>query len=287
MKPAPFSYHDARLLDEALDLLAEHGQEAAILAGGQSLVPLMNVRLATPALVIDINRIPGLDTIRTQDGALVIGALARASVVERNSDVARALPVMQETLGLVGHPQIRNRTTVGGSVAHADPAAELPTLLAALDGRVVLSSLRGERTVSWEDFFRGPFTTARDPDELVTAIRLPTPPDMAFCFVELARRHGDFAVVGACVGLRRDDGRVGEARIALCGVGGTPMRARQAEEVLVGRVPEPAVLARVQEAVVEACDPPEDVHASSAYRRHVSAVLVGRSVGELWERSRG
>lgn len=282
MKPAPFSYRDPRSVEETLDLLAEHGEDAAILAGGQSLVPLMNFRLATPEVVVDINRVAGLDDVEVTGGEIRLGSLVRASAVERHGGVSSTLPVLPRLLGYVGHPQIRNRTSIGGSFAHADPASELPAAAAALDGSVVLASRRGERRVAWEEFFLGPYMTSREPDEMVIEAALPVPDGLEADFVEVARRHGDFALVGAFVGIVRRDGVCASARIALCGVAGAPVRMRDAEQALAGGVPDDDRLLQVEGAIREALDPSDDIHASGDYRRHVAGVLVRRTLERLW-----
>jgi aerobic carbon-monoxide dehydrogenase medium subunit len=281
MKPALFSYRDPRTLEEALELLAELGDEASLLAGGQSLVPLLNLRLARPSVLIDINRIPGLDGIEVHGDRLRVGALVRASALERHPDVARTLPVMREALRYVGHPQIRNRTTIGGNLAHAAPASELPAVVAALDGTITLVSRSGQRTVAWRDFFQAVFTTSRRPDEMVAWVELPRPPGVQSTFLEVARRHGDFALAGACVGLRAENGTVADARIALMGVAGTPVRAEAAEKALTGAPLDAAQLGEVEELVRDAVDPIDDVHASAGYRRAVAATLVRRAAARL------
>jgi carbon-monoxide dehydrogenase medium subunit len=285
MKPAPFSYRDPRTLEEALELLAEFGDEASLLAGGQSLVPLLNLRLAQPSVLIDVNRIPGLDGIEVQDDRLRVGALVRAAALERHPDVASALPVIREALRYVAHPQIRNRTTIGGNLAHADPAAELPAVLAALDGTIGLVSRSGQRDVSWRDFFQGVLTTARRSDEMVAWVELPRPRGLRLTFLEVTRRHGDFALAGACVGVRAENGTVSDARIALIGVGATPVRAQAAEEVLTGGPLEPGRLREMEALVRGAVEPVDDVHATAEYRRAVVAVLARRGVATLAERS--
>jgi carbon-monoxide dehydrogenase medium subunit len=285
MKPALFSYRDPRTLEEALELLAEHGDEASLLAGGQSLVPLLNLRLARPSILIDVNRIPGLDGIEVREDRLRVGALVRAAALERHPDVASALPVVREALRYVAHPQIRNRTTIGGNLAHADPAAELPAIVAALDGTVTLVSRGGQREVSWRDFFRGMLTTARRPDEMLAWVELPRPPGLRLTFLEVARRHGDFALAGACVGLSAETGTVADARIALIGVGGTPVRVPAAEESLIGGPLDTEGLREMEARVRDAAEPIGDVHASADYRRALVAVLARRGAAKLAEGS--
>jgi aerobic carbon-monoxide dehydrogenase medium subunit len=287
VKPAPFTYRDPRTLEEALDLLAELGTDATLLAGGQSLVPMLNFRLARPSVLVDLNRIGGLDAIEPGGERVTFGALARASAIERDAGVAAALPVIPVALKFVGHPPIRNRTTIGGNLAHADPASELPAVLAALDGRVTLASRSGRRTVAWDEFFQGVFTTARRPDELVVEVDVPRAEGLAATFVEIARRRGDFALVGACVAIRRQDGSVAEARVALCGVGGGPVRARGAEAALTGRPLTTDSLREARARLGEELEPFDDVHATAAYRRHAAGILVARAAAALWERSAG
>jgi aerobic carbon-monoxide dehydrogenase medium subunit len=282
MKPAPFRYRDPRTLDEALELLAEHRETATVLAGGQSLIPLMNQRSVRPELVLDVNRVPGLDGVEALPGVMRLGALVRASRVERSPDVVAVLPVLPEALTWVSHPQVRNRTTIGGNVAHADPASEVPGVLAATGGSLTLTSVSGERTVDWSDFVTGAYTTARRPDELVTAVNFPVPPGMAFAFDEAARRRGDFALVATCVGLRRSGDIVDEARIALVGVADRPQRAAAAERVLAGRLLDDEALGEATELVHDAINPPPDERVPAAYRRQVGATLVCRSLRKLW-----
>jgi carbon-monoxide dehydrogenase medium subunit len=264
VKPAPVDYVAAASLDEALETLARG--EAKVLAGGQSLVPLLNLRLARPSLLVDVNRVPGLAGIEV-DGSVRIGALARQADVLASAPVAAAAPLLAAALRHVGHPATRSRGTIGGSIAHADPAAELPAVLLALDGEVVARSNAGERTIPAGDLFTGPFTTALAPDELLTAVVLPRGDARPFGFAELARRHGDFALAGAIVLLR-------PARIVLFGVGGVPERAADAERAL----DEGAAGADVAELATRDLDPVDDVHADGAYRRRVAAVLVRRAI---------
>jgi carbon-monoxide dehydrogenase medium subunit len=280
MKPPPFAYHDPATLDEALALLAEHREDAAVLAGGQSLIPLLNMRLAAPAVVIDIRRLALLG-IEVDADEVRVGATTRAADLEHDRAVAEAIPCLAAALHEVGHPQIRNRTTIGGSVAHADPAAELPAVLLALGGSITLrSTARGERVVAAEDFFQGALWTAREADELVTAVAFPRVPGVS-TFVEVARRPGDFALVGACLALHVTEGRVRDARVALSGVADRPVRVREAEDVLRGRSIGGAALAEARRATSGAISPGTDLHASGAYRRSVAGVLVERGFRAL------
>ena len=282
MKPAPFAYHRPTSLDEALALLARYGPDGRVLAGGQSLVPALNMRLATPAALIDINRVHGLDGIVMEGDALVIGALARHDVVEHSELVARHAPLIAQAMPHVGHRAIRARGTLGGSVALADPAAELPACLLALDAVVRAAGPEGAREIPAAWFFRGIYTTDLREGEIVTAVAVPvTRTGWRSRFDELARRHGDYALVGLAVHCRVDDGTIGEARLAFCGVGSVPVRAARAEAALAGRSPEPGVLAEAARALESDLDPPGDVHASPALRRHLAGVLLARSLDAL------
>ncbi len=263
MKPAPFDYVAAASVDEALAALA--GGEAKVLAGGQSLVPLLNMRLARPSLLVDVNRVPGLDGVEL-DGDVRIGALARQADVLA-SPAAEAVPLLAAALRNVGHAATRSRGTIGGSLAHADPAAELPAVLVALDGAVVARGGSGERTIRADALFTGPFTTALRPDELLTAVALPRQDGRPFGFAELSRRHGDFALAGALVLLH-------PARIVLFGLGGCPDRRVEAERAL----DDGATPGEVAERAVAGLSPVSDVHADGAYRRRVAAVLVRRAI---------
>ncbi|HEY8414691.1 MAG TPA: xanthine dehydrogenase family protein subunit M [Thermaerobacter sp.] len=289
MKPPRFEYRDPRTLQEAVELLAGYGDEAKILAGGQSLVPMLNMRLARPSVLIDINRIPGLDYIRVEEGRVVIGALARHRVVERSQLVRRHCPLLAEALRWVGHPAIRHRGTVCGSLAHADPAAELPAVLAALEGEVRVAGPHGERRIPFSEFFLTYFTTSLDPTEMVVEASFPVlPPDAGWAFQEVARRHGDFALVGVAAVLRLDAaGVIREARLALTGVDAVPVRARAAEEALVGRRPGDEVWREAAALVGDGIQPESDLHASAAYRKHVAGVLAGRALREAAARAGG
>jgi len=282
VKPAPFAYHRPTALDEALALLARYGPDGRILAGGQSLVPALNMRLATPAALIDINRLRELDGIDLEGDTLVIGALARHDAVEHSALVARHAPLIAQAMPHIGHRAIRARGTLGGSVALADPAAELPACLLALDAVIHVTGSGGAREIPAARFFRGIYTTDLREGEIVTAVAVPvTRPGWRSRFDELARRHGGFALVGLAAHCRVNDGIVGEARLAFCGVGSVPVRAARAEAALVGRSVEPDGLAEVSRALEGDLDPPGDVHASPALRRHLAGVLLTRSLGTL------
>ncbi|HZP29457.1 MAG TPA: xanthine dehydrogenase family protein subunit M [Acidimicrobiia bacterium] len=278
MKPPPFDYDAPDTVEEALHLLAEHGDDAKVLAGGQSLIPLMALRLARPARLVDVGRIAALQAIRA-DGGLAIGAGVSQRTAERSPEIARHCPPVTQALPLVAHVPIRTRGTIGGSLAHADPAAELPAVALLVEADVVARSRsRGERVIAARDFFRGFFETALEPDELLVDVRIPPWPDRTgSAFEELARRHGDFALVGAgaVVGLA-DDGTVRDARLAFTGVAPTPIRVGGAESLLVGNEPTADAIAAAVEAARAELEPGDDVHATGAYRRHVAGVLAGR-----------
>jgi carbon-monoxide dehydrogenase medium subunit len=284
MKPAPFEYSDPRSLDDALALLARHGDDAKVLAGGQSLVPMLNFRLARPAILIDINRLGGLDGLAEMGGALRIGALVRQRTLERWA--RDRAPLLATALGHVGHAAIRNRGTVAGSVVHADPAAELPALLLALDGAVVARSVRGERLIPAAALFQGPLMTSLAADEIVTETRwsLPAAGD-GWGFHEVARRHGDFALVGAVavVGLR--GGRFERVRIAVFAAGPTPIRMASAERALAGQAPSPALFDEAAQAAARELDTQADLHATAEYRRAVAATLIARALVDAARRA--
>ena len=289
MKPAQFEYDDPRTLEDALDLLARHGDECKVLAGGQSLVPLMNFRLSRPARLIDINGVDSLAHISRADGHLVIGAMTRHTQVEHSAQVAEGWPLLTEAIGWVGHSQIRNRGTIGGSVAHADPAAELPAALAALDATFELRSKRGARVLSWNDFFVSEFTTAVAPDELVMAVHVPAlDPSTGTAFVEYARRHGDFALGGAAVTLKLGrDGRIERVTIALLSAGPAPVRAEAAEGLLRGSKLEEASIRAASAAAVKGLHPTSDIHGSTDYRTALLQTMTERALTKAAARAGG
>ncbi|HLW46375.1 MAG TPA: xanthine dehydrogenase family protein subunit M [bacterium] len=286
MKPAAFEYHAPRAVDEALDLLAAHGDDAKVLAGGQSLVPLMNMRLARPRVIVDINRTRGLAGLREAQGMLRIGSMVRQRAAERSALIASRCPLLRDALTWVGHPQIRNRGTVGGSVAHADPAAEIPAVLAALGGEVTVRSTRASRTIRAADLFVTYLTTAIDARELLTEVRVPVMPRAAgWSWMEIARRHGDFALAGVGVMLVLRGGVIADARIGLTGVGPTPVRAEAAERLLARQRPAEPLWRQAADAVRAAINPDGDIHASADYRRHVAGVLTVRALREAYGRA--
>jgi aerobic carbon-monoxide dehydrogenase medium subunit len=287
MKPPRFDYLVPGTLDEALGLLAQHGEEAKVLAGGQSLVPLLNFRLVRPAHIIDLNDIPGLDGIVVDEGRLAIGAMTRQRAAETSAVVRERCPLLAEAMPQVGHVQIRNRGTIGGSLAHADPAGELPAVVAALDGELVLRSRRGERRLAPHDFFVGYLTTAAAPDELLVEARVPVmPARTGTAFMEVSRRHGDFALVGVAATVTVDTGGVCTAcALALTGVGPTPVVARDAARALVGLKPAADAFAEVGRRVADALTPDSDLHASADYRKHLAGVLTRRALARAAERA--
>ncbi|MDR5698072.1 MAG: FAD binding domain-containing protein [Armatimonadota bacterium] len=288
MKPPVFDYYDPRTLDQALDLLAEHGTDAKVLAGGQSLMPLLNMRLARPGVVVDLNRIAALAYVEVADDTLVVGAMTRQADAEASAEVGRHLPLLIETLRQVGHPPIRNRGTVGGSIAHADPAAELPALLLCLDGEVVAARRGARRTIRARDLFRTYLTTALDPEEILVEVRFPLPPaGTGGAFEELARRHGDYALVGVAATVRIDDGRIVAARLAFAGCGPVPVTPTGIEGLLVGARPTEELWEVAARAAAEALQPDDDVHASGAYRRRAAAVLAARALRRAAQRAGG
>jgi carbon-monoxide dehydrogenase medium subunit len=290
VKPAPFAYHRPETVDEALALLAAHGPGAKPLAGGQSLIPAMNFRLARPAVLVDLNRIAALASVREEPDDLRIGAMTRQRTVERDPLVRRRAPLLTEALPHVAHAQIRNRGTLGGSVAHADPAGEIPAVLLALAARFDLRSPGGTRTVPAERFFTGLFETALAPAELLVEITIPAMrARTGWAFLEVARRHGDYALAGVAATVTLDDaGRCREARIALLGVGEGPVLARRAAKSLAGEPPTDKLIREAAgAAAAKDIDPPGDIHASAAYRRQLVAVLTRRALERAVARARG
>lgn len=278
------------MLDDALLLLEKQGDEAKILAGGQSLVPLLNMRLTTPAYLLDINRISELNYIQAEDAYLAIGATVRQSQVERSSFVQEKYPLLIEALWHIGHIQIRNRGTIVGSLAHADPAAELPALLACLDGTVLLQRSTGERLLSGKEFFQGYLETALEAGEMVVEARFPwLDPRAGWAFMEFARRAGDYALVGAAAVLTPgEDGTCQEARVAYAGVAGTPVRAPEVEQLLLGSALDERILdnaAQIARTVVSR--DMSDVHATAEYRQVLTAELTRRVLRAAWARRRG
>ena len=281
MKPAPFAYARAKSLDHAIELLgspAVNG-DARILAGGQSLIATLNMRLSHPALLVDINHIGGLDRIALKDGWLEIGALTRHTQAEGSADIARHAPLIALAMPHIGHPAIRNRGTLGGSIAFADPAAELPACLLALGGEVEIAGPSGRRAVKADDFFKSLYETVLTGRDVLTAIRVPAAGPGSRCgFAEFSRRHGDYAMAGLAATARAERDKLTDVRLAYFGVGATPVRARNAETALAGGDLDAAVAALSQDL-----DPPDDVQASGAVKRHLAGVLLRRVAGQLME----
>ena len=280
MKPPPFDYEDPATVEEALDLLAQRGADGKVLAGGQSLVPLLNFRLTRPDVLIDVNGLQSLAYVRRDRGVLRIGALTRHATLERSPLVREHWPLLADAVRWVGHPQIRNRGTVGGSAVHADPAAELPVALTALDATFTVRSRRGERTLTCAEMFRSQLESGLEDDELLIEIAVPPmATQRGWAFEEYARRHGDFALGGAAVALAFDGaGTCRDAAIALLGAGPTPLRARAAERALAGeRVGAPTAAWAAAEAVRDVA-PTGDIHGGSGYRCDLSEALVRRAL---------
>lgn len=283
MKPAPFEYRAPRSAEEALALLAEHGDEAKVLAGGQSLVPMLAMRLVRPRVLVSLKHLKELEYIRRQNGTLLIGAMTRQRQLEESGEVTAACPLLGEAIRFVGHPTIRSRGTVGGSIAHADPAAELTAVLVALDGQVRLASVKGSRVVPAAEFFHGMMTTALRPEELVVEVEFPRVGGpghrRGHAFVEVSRRHGDFALAGAAVALAlAGDGQVADARIALLGVENRPRRRPEAEAALRAERWRPERLPEVAALAATGVEPIDDIHASGEFRAHLAGVLTRRAL---------
>ena len=279
MKPAPFEYHAPVGVDEAVGLLADLGDEAKVLAGGQSLVPMLNLRLTRFEALVDLGRIPALAGVEAVDGGVRVGAMTPQSDVERDPLVSARVPLLARATPLIGHFQIRNRGTVGGSIAHADPAAEYPAVALALDAEIEAQGPSGTRTIPAVDFFAGTWTTVLEPEEILTAVRLPTwGPGSGFAVEEMARRHGDFAIAGVVCGVQVRGGLVARAAVALLGMGFTPMRASTAEAALLGQAAEEVDVDEAGRLAVEGLEPPDDLHASAGLRRRAAAALTARAL---------
>lgn len=287
MKPAPFDYFAPTSVDEVVSLLVQRGDEAKLLAGGQSLMPLLALRLATPETVVDLNLVQTLNYLDDRGDVLAIGALARQRAVEKLDGLARRCPMVADAVGLVGHVPIRNRGTVVGSLAHADPAAEWPALALALDAEIDVVGPNGSRTVPASDFFLMYLTTALEPDELATEVRVHLPAGrVGSSFLEMARRHGDFAVVGAGAVISLSDAAtIDTARVVLIGVGGTAVRIAEAEQALVGQAPGADAFEEAAQAVRRVIEPTGDIHGSAEYRRTIARTLTRRALTCAAERA--
>lgn len=279
MKPPPFTYHRATSLDGALAALAEAGDEGKVLAGGQSLIPLLNMRLAAPGVLVDINRVDGLDTIEVTDAHVRVGATVRHAALERHAGAREADPLLAQALGHVAHPVIRNRGTTVGSIAHADPAGEMPAVLAVLGGHAEVASAGGRRTIAASELFAGPLESSLEPGELVTHVVLPHPPaGSGTAFAELARRHGDYAMAGVAAIVTLDgDRHVAGAKVGYLGLAGVPVVVELTEQ-LAGRPHDALDAGQAARDAVDHTDPTDDIHATAAYRRHLAGVLTERAL---------
>ena len=279
MKLPYVEYEAPTTMAEAVDLLAEYQDEASVLAGGQSLIPLMALRLARPAVLIDINGLSELSLVAVEDGRVTIGAMTREYVAEDSATVGDTVPLLAAALPLIGHEAIRSRGTIGGSLAHADPAAELPAVARALDAEFVVRGRAGERVVPAADWFEGYLATSRRPDEILAEVRFPAAgPGTGVSFLEVVRRHGDFAIVGLAVSLTLADGVISDARLAFSGVSDVPVRAFGAEDLLAGERPSAGLFDEAARRAAQDIDPPADLHGSSDYRKKVAAALVRRGL---------
>lgn len=279
MKPPKFAYHAPEQLDEAVQLLERYAGNARVLSGGQSLIPMLNFRLFAPEALIDLRRVPGLAEVYIEQGTLHIGAMTRQRAAENSDLVARNLPLMTEALGWVGHLPTRSRGTIGGSIAHADPSAELPMTLLALDGAVVACGVSGERIIAADDLFSSFFTTTLAPTEILSQVRIPVmPARCGFAVEEYARRKGDFAIVGIAAVLEGNAGNCTRARLVTAGIGGRPARLRAAEDLLLKSSLSAESIVAASRAAIEAVEPTSDPNASADYRRHLTGVLVERAL---------
>ena len=279
MKLPPVDYESPETVSEAVALLAEHLDDASVLAGGQSLIPLLALRLARPAVLIDINGIAELSGVSAADGWTVIGAMTREYLAEESELVAATVPLLAAALPFIGHEAIRSRGTIGGSLAHSDPAGELPAVARALDAELVVRSQSGERVIPAAEWFEGYFQTSRRPDELLVQVRFPTAkPGTGVSFQEVARRHGDFAIVGLAVSLTLSDGTISDARLAFAGLSDLPVRATAAEDLLVGERPSAELFDEAARRATDGVNPPADLNGSSEYRKTIAAALVRRGL---------
>jgi carbon-monoxide dehydrogenase medium subunit len=287
VKPPAFEYVAVASTEEAVAQLAAHGDDARILAGGQSLMPILNMRLATPGRLVDLNRIGTLSYIVERAGGVAIGAMTRQRTAERSQLVAAAIPLLAEALPWVGHSAIRNRGTIGGSLAHADPAAEVPAVAVCLDARFTVRGEAGERTIAAREFFRGYLTTALAPTELLAEVWFPSAlPGSGAAWIEFARRHGDYALVGVAAVVTLEGPTVRRASLAVIGVDGVPVRVVDAERLLIGVSLSAESMAAAAESVRRTLEPHDDIHATAAYRRHLAGILTVRALTRAGERAR-
>ena len=288
MKPAIFQHVAPTTIDEVLSLLSEHAPDARILAGGQSLVPLMNFRLSCPSILIDLNKVEDLSYIRDDGDMLAIGAMTRERTIE-NSDLVRCTaPLLHEATSYIAHLPIRSRGTIGGSLANADPAAEYPAVAVALDCHMVVRGARGERRVRASDFFVGLLTTAMEPDELLVEIIVPKVPSRSgSAFIEIARRHGDFALAGVAAQITYSGGSIAQVHLAACGVGPGPVRLSAAEDIIMRDGLNEVTARRAAKEAADEVDPSSDLHATAGYRRHLTGIMASRALLRAGERARG
>ncbi len=289
MKPSVFEYFSPGTVSEAVELLERFGDEAKIMAGGQSLMPMLNFRVARPKVLVDINRLPNLDYIREEKGELVIGGLTREHTLEKSPLVREKCPLLTKAISYIGHLPIRVRGTIGGSLVHADPSAEIPVVFSCLGGKAKVVGSKGERMIGGEEFFLTYLTSALDPGEILIETRFPTLPSGAgWSFLELSRRHGDFGIVTvACILALDAKGNCRTARIALGGVAPTPLRATAAEKALAGRKIDNALIAEAGAKAAEGTEPESDYHASAEYRREMARVFTERALKEAWDMIKG
>jgi carbon-monoxide dehydrogenase medium subunit len=289
MKPSPFEYFAPASVAEAIGLLERYGEEAKVLAGGQSLIPMMNFRVARPQILVDINLVKELDYIREEKDELIIGSLTRERAVEVSPLVQKRCPILAEAISYIGHLPIRTRGTMGGSLVHADPTAEIPVVVSALEGKMKVAGPSGERTLRAEEFFVTYLTSALEPSEILVEVRIPTlPPNTGWSFMEFSRRHGDFGIVSvAALLFMGSQGRCRKASLALGGVAPSPLRAREAEKLLSGQVITEALIMEAGVLAAQATEPESDYHASAEYRRDLAKVFTQRSLQQAWNKIKG
>lgn len=288
MIPPPFDYHAPATLDEAIALLGKHGDAAKVLSGGQSLLPLLKLRLGFATHLVDIGRIPKLEYLEERDGFLRIGGSTRESALERSDLIKSKYPILRDTAVVIADPLVRNRATVGGNLAHGDPANDHPATMLALGAQVVARGKKGERVIAIEDFFKGLFTTALSPEEILTEIRVPIPPaGSGGAYLKLERKVGDFATAGAAVQLTLKKGAVERIGIGLTNAGPVPVKAKQAEQRLQGKEPDAVAIAEAAKLAAAATSPSADRRGSEAYKREMARVLVARAIGAALRRAGG
>ena len=290
MKPPPFEYALPKTVDEAAELLSQHGDEAKVLAGGQSLLPLLALRLARPSVLVDVNRVAGLDQIENDDGVLRVGALVRHAFLQRDAAIARDAPLLAKAAPMIGHFQIRNRGTIGGALAHGDSAAEWPAVAVALDAELETAKAGGHyRRIPAADFFESTFLTALEPDELLVSVRVPIwGPGSGFAIEELARRSGDFAIAGVLCGVQIDSGKVARIAISMLGMASKPIRGTAVEQQVLGASADDLEYKELAEAAIADLDePPGDIHASSSYRRRIAPILLAKAMKRAVAEAKG